>query len=356
MASSLNQGCQEAIESFHRRHDNVVSEMEGLKDHLEALTNKVSSLETLLRQVLDRLATQQPPNPPPLPQEEPTSEDEDEEAEAPSPPPSPAPTVAQLNHTPRQPAIGPRDRFPKTWSQLLRMWRADNWDEFLTTDQRSWPNPVIQAYKKRRYCVEYLRDRCRTAPGVTQERREDAAAAALDRELGDGTLCNRMKAIHREDPAIARRRGKRRRMNDYEDDDEPQQQQQPAPRQRQQQARRGRGRVNTQGGVIMMMQAAANAPPVQDIGRSRWNHRPVAPPILQRMGAGNPFGQYACHPPSGVPPMVGRHGNRGQGARMVEAIATEDAERRRNLHNAELRRRLPTQASILLEQNITRFI
>ena len=41
---SLNAGCQEAIESFHRRHDHGMSEMEGLKASVAALTTQVAGL------------------------------------------------------------------------------------------------------------------------------------------------------------------------------------------------------------------------------------------------------------------------------------------------------------------------
>jgi hypothetical protein len=52
LADSINQGCQVAIESFHQRHDNVMSKMEVLKTKVDLLTTQVTTLEGLLQQVL----------------------------------------------------------------------------------------------------------------------------------------------------------------------------------------------------------------------------------------------------------------------------------------------------------------
>jgi hypothetical protein len=40
------------IESFHQRHDNVMSEMEVLNNKVDLLTTQVTTLEGLLRQAL----------------------------------------------------------------------------------------------------------------------------------------------------------------------------------------------------------------------------------------------------------------------------------------------------------------
>jgi hypothetical protein len=149
--------------------------------------------------------------------------------------PVPLRTVEELNWTPPQPAI--KGRFPKTWSNLLRVWHRSDCDSFGQADQRVWDQPLRQAFCKRRYLIDHLRVQCRTARGTTQEEREDAAAALLDQSKARKALYSVYNDLHRADAGIQRRQ--RRPWVEEEPAQQPAQQpvQQPARQPAQQPAR-----------------------------------------------------------------------------------------------------------------------
>jgi hypothetical protein len=211
-----------------------MSEMEVLNSKVDLLTTQVTTLEGLLRQALEeRLLVPLPPQPIPAVHPLPTP------PQRPQPPqpvqPVPQRNVGQLNRTPRQPAV--EQRFPKTWTDLLRAWRRAECDSFVNDDQRVWNPPLRQAFFKRRYLMDHLRATCRTARGDTMEARENATAASLDLRRG-GTLYAAYNNLHRADAGIQRQQ-KRPRVEPEEEQQQPTQPTQPAqptqPQQRQRQ-------------------------------------------------------------------------------------------------------------------------
>jgi hypothetical protein len=352
VTEALNAGCQQAIESFHRRHDNVMSSMEELVASVRTLTDKVENLETLLQQAL-----QQPRVAPPAPQQQQEQEQEqeelDEEEEESLEPPPPQRTVNELDRTPQQPTF---DRsFPKNWSALLRMWRNCELEKFVTVDARMWDHPVAQAYQKRKYLIDHLRDRCRTTRGaLTQEAREDAAAEALDVERGIKTLRTVSLEIHRLDGGIRRRKRRRTDDNDEEDEDN-EEPQQPAirPQQRRRRRPQGIGRARQEQGRRYFENWPIRHRIVPQPARRIF---PPPPPLPTRVGP-NPFANFAATAPL-VPatmPMQQGFNNRGQGARAAQYVAQQRAERERNLRTALLRRSLNHPADVLNSEILDQF-
>jgi hypothetical protein len=161
-------------------------------------------LEGLLRQALqERLLVPLPQQPIPAANPFPHQPQPQPQPQPAQHVPVPLRTVKELNRMPRQPAI--EGRFPKTWSNLLRVWRRSDCDSFRQAAQRVWKQPLRQAFCRRRYLIDHLRVQCRTARGTPQEEREDATAASLDRSKARKTLYSVYNDLHRADAGIQRR-------------------------------------------------------------------------------------------------------------------------------------------------------